>query len=1038
MHTRHAFLSGGGELARLIAAFDWSATPIGPISAWPQSLKASVGLVLRARVPMAVLWGQQGIMIYNDAYSRFSGKHHPGLLGLPMREGWHEVASFCDHVLKVCLAGGTLSYKDLELTLERYGTREPAWMNLDYSPLPDETGEPRGVLSIVLETTAQVQAERRERQALDARAESARRLQGVLQNMGEGFVLLNRDFRIVEINAEALAREERPAAELLGRTCWEVWPRAAGGPQGELIRRAMACGKPGEVEYGTMPSQGPAKWLELRAYPCDAGLALFFRDISERRQAVRALEDNEARQRAITEATPACIKIVGREGELLHMNAAGLGMIEAPGFDEVAGASVFTLVAPEHLPAWKINHQRVLAGERLSWRFDIISLKGRRRNMESHAVPLRLPDGTVAQLAVTQDITQHQRAEDALRQSEAQFRALAQAVPNQVWTATADGKLEWCNERVHVYAGTEPSSLDEGGMAWRVHPDDRGRAATEWVRAIAAGRIFETELRLCRADGTPRWHIARAVPICGEDGRISRWVGTHTDIHEQKMAHAAETRDRERLWNLSRDLLLITDMAGRIIDVNPSATRLLGWHGDEMAGRPLTDFVHPEDQANTAAEAARLARGETATSFENRLLSRQGEYRLIAWTAVPGDDRVHAVGRDMTDQRATEDALRQSQKMEVVGQLTGGIAHDFNNLLQGITGNLDLMQRRVATGKLADLDRFMLGAMGSAKRAAALTHRLLAFSRRQPLDARPVGANELVASMEDLLRRTLGEGVQMEMSLASDLWLTRCDPNQLESAILNLAINARDAMPEGGKLVIETCNAHLDSEAAAPERVVRPGQYVCICVTDSGTGMSPDTIAKAFEPFFTTKPIGQGTGLGLSMIYGFARQSEGYARIESELGKGTAVKIYLPRQAGDGAVLEKAIHAPEHVLRSAGETVLVIEDEAVVRRLIVEVLAELGYQALEAPDGPSGLEMLMARPSLDLLITDVGLPGMNGRQVAQAARRRQPELKVLLMTGYAENAALAGGFLEPRMGLITKPFPMETLATRVRQMIDTG
>ena len=1038
MHTQHAFLCGGGELAELIAGFDWAATPIGPIPTWSQSLKASVGLTLRSRVPMAVLWGAQGIMIYNDAYGRFAGERHPGLLGQPMREGWREVAPFCEHVLEVCLAGGTLSYKDLELTLARHGTRQPAWMNLDYSPLLDETGEPCGVLSIVIETTTRVQAERRERQAQEARIDSGRRLQGVLQNMGEGFVLLDRDFRIVEINAEALAHQERPAAELLGRTCWEVWPRAAAGPQGELIRRAMASGKPGEVEYLSISSRGRGCWLELRAYPCDAGLALFFRDISERRQAVSALEDSEARQRAITEATPECIKVVGPEGELLHMNAAGLAMIGASRFEEVAGASVFKLIAPEDLPAWKANHRRVLAGERVSWCFDIIGAHGSRRNMQSHAVPLRLPDGTVVQLAVTHDVTQHKRAEDALRQSEAQFRALAQTVPNQVWTATADGKLEWCNERVHDYAGTDRAVMDDAGTAWRVHPDDRGRAAAQWVRAIAGGQAFEAELRLCRADGTSRWHIARAIPIRGEDGRISRWVGTHTDIHEQKLAHAAEVRDRDRLWNLSRDLLLITDMAGRIIDVNPSATRLLGWNSDEMAGRPLTDFVHPEDQAITVAEAARLARGETTTSFENRLLSRQGEYRLIAWTAVPGDDRVHAVGRDMTEQRATEDALRQSQKMEVVGQLTGGIAHDFNNLLQGITGNLDLMQRRVGAGKLADLDRFVLGAMGSAKRAAALTHRLLAFSRRQPLDPRPVRANDLVASMEDLLRRTLGEGVHLTMTLASQLWLTRCDPNQLESAILNLAINARDAMPEGGRLEIETCNAHLDSADAAREREVRPGQYVCICVTDSGTGMSAETIAKAFEPFFTTKPIGQGTGLGLSMIYGFTRQSEGYARIESELGKGTTVKLYLPRELGQSEVLEKAIHAPEHILRSAGETVLVIEDEAVVRRLIVEVLTELGYQALEAADGPAGLEILASRPPLDLLITDIGLPGMNGRQVAQAARSRQPELKVLLMTGYAENAAMAAGFLEPRMALLTKPFPMEALATRVRQIIDTA
>jgi len=379
--------------------------------------------------------------------------------------------------------------------------------------------------------------------------------------------------------------------------------------------------------------------------------------------------------------------------------------------------------------------------------------------------------------------------------------------------------------------------------------------------------------------------------------------------------------------------------------------------------------------------------------------------------------------------------LRQSQKMEAVWQLTGGIAHDFNNLLQGVTGNLELLQHRLDQGRMDGLDRFIKGAANSASRASALTHRLLAFSRRQPLDPRPVRANPLVASMEDLLRRTLGETVRLELVLAGGLWLTKCDANQLESALLNLAINARDAMPEGGTLVIETCNAHLDSHYAASQREVRPGQYVCICVTDTGVGMDAATMARAFEPFFTTKPIGQGTGLGLSMIYGFARQSEGHARIYSEVGIGTTVKLYLPRYHGeateDGALPQLS---DEHAAE-AGETVLVVEDEPIVRGLIVEVLSELGYRAIEAADGLAGLEVLRSDRRIDLLVTDIGLPGMNGRQMADAGREHRPDLKVLFMTGYAENAALASGFLEHGMAMMTKPFAMEALATRVRDMI---
>jgi PAS domain S-box-containing protein len=386
--------------------------------------------------------------------------------------------------------------------------------------------------------------------------------------------------------------------------------------------------------------------------------------------------------------------------------------------------------------------------------------------------------------------------------------------------------------------------------------------------------------------------------------------------------------------------------------------------------------------------------------------------------------------------RLNEEALRQAQKMEAVGQLTGGIAHDFNNLLTGIVGSLDLMQTRMAQGRTENIERYAKAAMSSANRAAALTHRLLAFARRQPLDPKPVNANQLISSMEDLLRRTIGESIAMEIVTAGGLWTTLCDPNQLEAAILNLAINARDAMSEGGKLTIETANSHLDSAYAAAQRDVTPGQYVAICVTDTGAGMPPDVIARAFDPFFTTKPLGQGTGLGLSMVYGFTKQSEGHVRLYSEVGHGTTVKIYLPRYRG--AAEEEVVTAglTDAFRADPGQTVLVVEDEPVVRNLIVEVLQDLGYRALEAADGPAGLKILQSNLRIDLLVSDVGLPGLNGRQLADHAREKRRGLKVLFITGYAENATLANGFLEPGMEMITKPFAVEDLTRRIREMIE--
>ncbi|WP_233553342.1 response regulator [Teichococcus wenyumeiae] len=373
--------------------------------------------------------------------------------------------------------------------------------------------------------------------------------------------------------------------------------------------------------------------------------------------------------------------------------------------------------------------------------------------------------------------------------------------------------------------------------------------------------------------------------------------------------------------------------------------------------------------------------------------------------------------------------------MEAVGQLTGGLAHDFNNLLTGISGNLELLSARVAQGRVKDLDRYVNAAQGAAKRAAALTHRLLAFSRRQTLDPKPTDANRLVAGMEELVRRTMGPAITVEMVTAGGLWPTLVDPHQLENALLNLCINARDVMPAGGRLTIETANRWLDSQAAR-DQDLPPGQYISLCVSDTGTGMTPEVAAKAFDPFFTTKPLGQGTGLGLSMIYGFARQSGGQVRIYSEPGQGANVCIYLPRHRGEAEAAEAPPERSTARRFGQGETVLVVDDEPTVRMLVTEVLEELGYAALEAADGPAGLRLLQSDAPIDLLVSDVGLPGgMNGRQMANAAREVRPDLKVLFITGYAENAVVGNGYLEPGMHVMTKPFALDALATRIRDVI---
>ncbi len=384
--------------------------------------------------------------------------------------------------------------------------------------------------------------------------------------------------------------------------------------------------------------------------------------------------------------------------------------------------------------------------------------------------------------------------------------------------------------------------------------------------------------------------------------------------------------------------------------------------------------------------------------------------------------------------RSNEEALRQSQKMEAVGQLTGGIAHDFNNMLTGIIGSLELLRRRVSRGKLDDLDSLIDLGVTSANRAAGLTHRLLAFSRRQSLDSKPVDINQLVASMGELLQRSINESIDLDMHLTDGLWTAEADPNQLESALLNLVINARDAMPGGGKLLVDTTNRHLDSVFTAAYGTLKPGDYVELSISDTGCGIPEHLMGRVFDPFFTTKPIGQGTGLGLSMIYGFARQSHGHVTIHSEVGKGTTVSLFLPRFVGELTALE-ADNPTLLPFANAGETVLIVEDDPAVRVLVCAVLKELGYGFVEAGDADAALPIIESEQRIDLMISDVGLPGMNGRQLAEIGRQIRPDLKVLFITGYAEHAAVRGGFLDPGMQLITKPFTFDLLTAKVREMI---
>jgi PAS domain S-box-containing protein len=815
------FLRGGGDCAGLIAGFDWSRTPLGTIDVWPRSLTGALSILLRSNVPFVMLWGREGIMLYNDAYSEFAGSRHPASLGSAVRESWPELAGFNDAVIAECLAGNTLHFRDQELTVLRNGTPETVWMDLDYSPVPDDAGTPAGVICFLADSTERVASERR--------AE---------------FLL-------------ALSDELRPLttpADIIDRTAVRL---------GELLDASR-------VFYAEIT---------------DAGMMTVERDC-------------------------------------------------ARGVSSIVGVHSLSSFGPDLLAAYRAGApvvvRNVAGDERLS-------------------APAR--EGLTAR---------------------------------------------------EVGAFIDVVLFNEA----------------QWVGLLAV------------QNATPRvWSVA--------EERLVQEVGERV-----KLAIDRARAERDRLWDLSQDMLARADFAGMMSAVNPAWTKVLGWSEGDLLTRGYATFMHPDDVATSTDAIAGMAATQAPTRFENRVATIDGEWRHIEWTVAPEPDGENfvAVGRDLTDAKLrtveleiAQEALRQSQKMEAVGQLTGGIAHDFNNMLTGVIGSLDLIKRDLGTGRTDRVERYIEVADASAQRAAALTSRLLAFGRRQTLDLRVHDINALVRSMGDLLARTLGEQTMLETHLHADLWSARTDANQLESALLNLCINARDAMPGGGKLVVETDNVRLDDHYTQNHPDLKPGNYVSLSVSDTGSGMSPATLDKVFEPFFTTKPIGQGTGLGLSMIYGFAKQSGGHVRIYSELEMGTTVKLFIPASEGQ---IENVRPARINVTNGRGETVLVVEDDNAVRLIVTEVLSELGYGVIEATNADTALPVLHSDEAIDLLITDVGLPGMNGRQLAEVARDSRPGIKILFVTGYAQNAAVRSGFLDEGMDMLTKPFAMDTLAMKVRGIFD--
>ncbi|MBP3956720.1 PAS domain S-box protein [Gemmata sp. G18] len=780
----------------------------------------------------------------------------------------------------------------------------------------------------------------------------------------------------------------------------------------------------------------------VRAGDRVVGLAGIYRDVTEKKRAEEALRESENRLRLIIQTEPECVKVVSRDGQLVEMNPAGLAMLQVGSLAEAQRQPLLEFVAPAHRAAFRDLHKRVINGADGALEYEIIGAKGRCRWLDTHAAPLRDDAGRVQSLlGITRDITEQKSAQDTLRTSEQRYRTLVAATAAIVWNSPASGAFD--SEQPGWTAFTGQTIAEHRALGWLdvVHPDDREHTARAWAVAIAERSAYQVDHRLRRADGEYRHMSVRAAPVLDPGGAIREWVGVHTDVTEQARAEDA-LRLRDRAIGAATQGLMITDSAppdNPLVYVSPGFERNTGYGAAEVLGRNCR-FLQGKDTDPAAVARIRAAiRAEEPCTVEILNYRKNGTPFWSDLSISPVRDtsgrltQFVGVQTDVTARRDLEGQFHQAQKMEAIGQLAGGVAHDFNNLLTIINGYSDLLLQRLPPSDPSH--ELITEILKAGERSAALTRQLLAFSRRQVLAPRVLNLNEVVADTDKMLRRLIGEDVRLSTTLATTLWAVRADPGQIEQILMNLAVNARDAMPRGGRVTIETQNVELDEAYTRTHADAHIGPQVLLSVTDTGNGIPPEVRARIFEPFFTTKGPGKGTGLGLATVYGIVKQSGGHVAVYSEMGIGTTFKVYFPRAelTAGGSKIQTGLR----LLPGGAETVLLAEDEGAVRALIRRILVERGYTVLEAADGDEAVRVAAGHDGpIHLLITDVVMPDVDGRAVAERVVRDRPELRVLFVSGYTDDAVIRHGVLREGVNFLQKPFSPLVLALKVRDVLD--
>jgi PAS domain S-box-containing protein len=891
----------------------------------------------------------------------------------------------------------------------------------------------------------------------------------ILEGIGEGFFALDADWRFIAFNRAAEEMFALSRRDVIGRRIWDVSPGIVGTEFERRYRSVMSERIRQEFESSTLLR--PGQFHEIRAFPLGEGIGVSFRDATHRQRAMEALKEREAElARVQTIAGVGGLEVDLRDGYRSRRSPEYLQLHGLPpNAIYESRAEWLGRVHLEDRPWVEKYFLETVAGTEAAYQAEYRIVRpsdGETRWVRVAAEIERGADGRALKVVgVHFDITETKEAERQARESSERLRAIADALPLLISYVDRSQVFRFANKPYEAWF-RRPLSEIVGKTLINVMGPAMYEARRPFIERALAGERVTYELDFSRFEEEVITEIVH-VPHHDQAGNVVGVYSLVQDITGRKRAERALAESEERFRSIANSApvpMWVSRRHGKRAFVNRAYQDFLGLPLQEAMDFDWRKAIHPQDLGRILNEQRAGESSLLPFGLEARYRRGDGDWRWLRSQSQPrwGPSGEHigfiGVAYDITiwkdaeqklaeinemleksvkdrtaELRATEDRLRHAQKMEALGQLTGGIAHDFNNLLTGIMGALDLIKRRIAAGRLDDLDRFMEAASTSASRAAALTHRLLAFARRQSLDPKAVDINQLLSSVEELLRRTLGEQTRVTIAPFRGLWPTLVDANQLENALLNLAINARDAMPDGGELTLATANVERIEPGDAPGDVEVSGDYVMVSVSDSGVGMTADILARAFDPFFTTKPIGQGTGLGLSMIYGFVIQSGGHIRIRSEVERGTTVKLFFPRT--ETRTLNAAGKDSAAAPLGRGEIVLVVEDEPAVRMLVSEALTDSGYWAIEAGEADAALAILKSPSPIDLMVTDVGLPGMNGRQLAEIGRSLRPGLKILLMTGYAEKAALRPGFLQEKMQLIAKPFTPDELSKQVQEIL---